>query len=311
MREAFVNTLFEEAKKNPNIYLLTADLGYTVFEKFQAKFPHQFINVGVAEANLMGVAAGLAAAGRTPVVYSIANFVMLRPFEQIRNDICFPKHNVKIVGVGAGLAYGHAGFTHHATEDVALARSTPNLTILCPSGPSETAEATKAMLSQAGPLYLRISKKGEPDLVQNDSDFQIGKARILREGDDITFFGYGIILQNVLKCADLLSQNHQIEASVVNLHTVQPLDQDAVIRFAKKTRFVISVEEHGVVGGLGTAIAEVLSEKADLNAHLMRCGIEDKFGVVTGDRDFLLGRSRLLPHQLEERVLQFLPAPRR
>lgn len=311
MREAFVNTLFEEAKKNPKIYLLTADLGFTVFEKFQTEFPSRFLNVGVAEANMMGVASGLAAAGCLPVVYSIANFAVLRPFEQIRNDICFSNRNIKIVGVGAGLAYGHAGFTHHSTEDVALARSMPNLTILCPSGPSETRDATKVMLTHSGPVYLRLSKKGEPDLTRNESRFQIGKARILREGDDVTFFGYGAILENVLRSAELLSRNHQIEASVLNLHTLQPLDEEAIVRFAKRTRFLISVEEHGITGGLGSAIAEVLAERPELNASLLRCGIIEKFSAVTGDRDYLLQKSRLSPSQLEERALQFLPAPKR
>lgn len=311
MREAFVQTLFEEAKRNPKIYLLTADLGYTVFEKFQAEFPDRFINVGVAEANMMGIAGGLAASGLIPVVYSIANFSVLRPFEQIRNDICFPKHNVKIVGVGAGLAYGTAGFTHHSTEDVALMRSLGRANIFCPSGPKETASSTRAMLNLPGPAYLRLSKKGEADLFSNESGFQPGKARILREGDDLTFFGYGILLQNVLKCAELLSKKHQIEASIVNFHTVHPLDEEAVVRFAKKSRLIVTVEEHGVVGGLGSAVAEILSEKNDLSTQLLRCGITEKFGARTGSRDYLLERSGLLPSQLEEKVLRFVPATKR
>ncbi len=311
MREAFVNTLLEEARVNPDLYLLTADLGYTVFEKFQSEFPSRFINVGVAEANMMGCAAGLAAAGRLPVVYSIANFCALRPFEQIRNDICFPNHNVKIVGVGAGLAYGIAGFTHHATEDIALMRSIPNMTILCPADPVETGLSTRAMLRRPGPAYLRLSKKGEPVLTQNSSDFEIGQARVLREGDDVTFFGCGIILGNVLECASRLSRSHGIEASVVNLHTVQPIDREAILRFAKRTRWVLTVEEHGRVGGLGSAVAEILSEKGEGSATLLRLGIVEKFEAVTGDRDYLLGRSGLLPHQLEEKVLELLPASKR
>lgn len=311
MREAFVSTLFEEAKRNPKIYLLTADLGYTVFEKFQAEFPDRFINVGVAEANMMGVAAGLAASGCTPVVYSIANFCVLRPFEQIRNDICFPKHNVKIVGVGAGLAYGTAGFTHHSTEDVALMRSLSQVNIFCPSGPQETASCTLAMLNLPGPAYLRLSKKGEADLAPNETGFQPGKARILREGDGLSFFGYGIILQNALQCADLLSKNHKIEATVVNFHTVHPLDQETVLRFAKKSRLIVTLEEHGVVGGLGSAVAEILSEQNDLPVQLLRCGIVDKFGARTGSRDYLLERSGLLPSQLEVKILRLLRLAKR
>ena len=311
MRDAFIQAVTEEARKNPKIIILTADLGYTVFEKFQAEFPDRFINVGVAEANMMGIAGGLARAGKVPVVYSIANFAILRPFEQIRNDICFPNLNVKIIGVGAGLAYGHAGFTHHATEDIALARALGSLTIVCPSGPIETGEATRALLTHSGPAYLRISKKGEPNFTASSGQFQIGKARILREGSDVTFFGHGVILQNVLACAEILSKNHGIESSVVNLHTIRPLDRETIFRFARKTRCVVSVEEHGLEGGLGSAIAELVSEKPDLNVSLMRSGIVEKFSAVTGDRDYLLGKSHLLPAQLEERILQFLPAAKR
>lgn len=311
MREAFVKTLFEEARRNPKICLLTADLGYTVFEKFQAEFPDRFINVGVAEANMMGIAAGLAATGRIPVVYSIANFSVLRPFEQIRNDICFPKHNVKIVGVGAGLAYGTAGFTHHSTEDVALMRSLSQVNIFCPSGPRETASCTRAMLNLPGPAYLRLSKKGEADLFPNENEFQPGKARVLREGGDLSFLGYGTLLQNALKCAELLSKNHQIDANIVNFHTVHPLDTETIIRFAKKSRLIVTLEEHGIVGGLGSAVAEVLSERNDLSVQLLRCGIVDKFGARTGSREYLLERSGLLPSQLEEKILRFLlPAKR-
>jgi transketolase len=306
MRDAFVKAICEEAKHNPDLMVLTADLGYTVFEGFEKAYPDQFINVGVAEANMIGVAAGLAAGGKTVIVYSIANFSVLRPFEQIRNDICFPKHNVKIVGVGAGLAYGAAGFSHHALEDVALMRTLPNMTILCPSGPLETRACVKAMLSQQGPVYLRVSKKGEPDLIASESGFKLGSARILRKGSEITFFGHGIVLKNVLQCADLLMTHYRINASVVNVPTIQPLDQDTILKLARKSSLLVSVEEHGIEGGLGTAIAELLAEQTEGHAPLVRCGVRDKFDVIAGNREYLLERSGLLAHQLEERVLETL-----
>ena len=309
MREAFLNTLLEEAKRNPKIYLLTADLGYTVFERFQEEFPDRFINVGVAEAHMISCAAGLAMGGLIPVVYSIANFAVLRPFEQIRNDVCFPNHPVKIVGVGAGFAYGHAGFSHHSTEDIALTRSMPNMTVLCPSGPLETAACTKEMLMRPEPVYLRLSKKGEPDLVKDFTDFEIGKATLVRDGTDVVFFSCGMILDQVLECADLLSKTYRIEASVVNVHTVQPLDRKMILTQGAKTKHVISVEEHGITGGLGSAIAEVLAEEGESGIRLMRCGIEDKFCTVTGDRNYLLEKSGLAPHRLQERVLEFLRRP--
>ncbi len=306
MREAFVNTLLKAAEADPRIYLLTADLGFTVFERFQEKFPDRFINVGVAEANLIGCASGLALEGLIPVVYSIANFVALRPFEQIRNDICFPGLPVKIVGVGAGLAYGHAGFTHHATEDIALMRSMPNMTILCPSGPLETAKCMETILKESGPAYLRLSKKGEPDLVKDTRNFEIGKGIILREGNDVVLFACGIILDHVLKCADLLSKKHHIEATVVNIHTVQPIDRNIIFDLGKNIKCMVSVEEHGIVGGLGSAISEVLSDRGDLGVRLMRCGINDKFGAITGDRNYLLEKSQLMPHQLTDQTFHFL-----
>ncbi len=306
MREAFVNTLIEAAERDPKIYLLTADLGFTVFERFQSQFPNRFINVGVAEANLIGCASGLAREGFIPVVYSIANFVALRPFEQIRNDVCFPALPVKIVGVGAGLAYGHAGFTHHATEDIALMRSMPNMTILCPSGPMETAKCTEAILKQPGPAYLRLSKKGEADLVKDFANFGIGKATIMRKGNDAVLFACGIMLDNVLKCAELLSKSHHIEATVVNMHTVQPIDRHTIFELGRQIKRMVTVEEHGMTGGLGSAISEVLSERGDLAVCLMRCGIEDKFDAITGDRNYLLEKSHLMPDQLADRTLQFL-----
>jgi len=257
MRNAFIETLFDLAERDERVWLLCGDLGYSVLERFAQHYPGRFVNVGVAEQNMIGVAAGLALCGKIVFVYSIANFPVMRPLEQIRLDVCYHNLPVKIVSVGGGLAYGPAGYSHHAIEDLAVMRSMPNMTVLAPGDPVETRLATQAIVSQPGPCYLRLGKAGEPVIHVTPPAFEIGKAIFYREGRDVTLISTGGMLQTVVTAADQLREAG-CAARVLSMHTVQPLDEAAVMAAARETGALITVEEHGV-GGLGSAVGETLA----------------------------------------------------
>lgn len=256
MRTAFIEALCEVAATDPRIWLLTGDLGYSVLERFSGQFPNRYINVGVAEQNMIGVAAGLAMSGKTVFVYSIANFPTLRCLEQIRNDVCYHNVNVKIVAVGGGLSYASLGYTHHGVEDLAILRVLPNMTVLAPGDPVEARLATRAIAVHPGPCYLRLGKAGEPVVYQKEPKFEIGKAVVVREGSDLAILSTGGMLRTAVDAAVQLS-GRGISAAVLSLPTVQPLDEKAITDVARRTGHVITLEEHGP-GGLADAVAEVL-----------------------------------------------------
>src|SRR3989338_7440438 len=224
MRTAFITTLESLAGKNKNIFLLNGDLGFSVLEHFTKKFPRRAYNMGVAEANMMGVAAGLAMSGKTVFVYSIIPFVTSRVFEQVRNDIALQKANVKIVGVGSGLTYGPLGPTHHAIEDLAIMRALPNMIVVAPGDPKETAEATKAIVSIKGPVYLRIGKKGEPEVYRRTPRFSLGKGIVVKTGNDCAIITTGNMLYTGVIVFKKL-QEKRLRARLIALHTVKPLDE--------------------------------------------------------------------------------------
>lgn len=257
MRNAFIETLFAQAERDERIWLLCGDLGYSVLERFAQRYPNRFVNIGVAEQNMIGVAAGLALSGKIVFVYSIANFPVMRPLEQIRLDLCYHNLPVKIVSVGGGLAYGPAGYSHHAVEDLAVMRGLPNMTVLAPGDPVEAKLATEAIVKQLGPCYLRLGKAGEPVVHTEPPVFEIGKAILCRDGADITLISTGGMLQTVVAAADQLRQTG-CAARVLSMHTVQPLDEAAVEAAARETGALITIEEHGP-GGLGSAVGEVLA----------------------------------------------------
>ena len=304
MRDAFVKTLIKEAEKDKKIFLLTGDLGFTVFEEFRDKFPERFINVGVAEQNMMAMAAGLALSGKTVFAYSIATFATMRAFEQIRNDISVHRAAVTVVGSGAGLCYGHAGITHHAIEDLSLMRAIPGMTILCPADPFETVWATRQAIKLKKPVYLRLGKKGEPVIYQKTPKLRLGKGRILRKGKDIAILGIGNLVFNALQTARILSQKN-IQAAVVSIHTLKPIDADLVRKFSQKFPFLITIEEHNIIGGLGSAVAEVLAEEKQ-KARLVRLGIPDRFVYKIGSQDFLREKLGLTPEQIAEKIYQLM-----
>lgn len=242
MRTAFLKKLFQLAKDDPNVWLLTADVGYSVLEPFAKQFPERFINVGVAEANMTGIAAGLAMSGKRVYTYSIANFPTLRCLEQIRNDICYHNLDVTIVAVGAGLSYGQLGYSHHGLEDISALRGMPNLTLLSPADPGEV----EALLPSCGPTYLRLGKAGEPPL--HNEVVSPGKSVKIRQGARATIFATGSILQRALEVPDV---------TVISMPTLIPIDVDSILQ-ARENAHIITLEEHGV-GGLASIVAEVLA----------------------------------------------------
>jgi len=229
-----MNTLFEVAGRDPRVCLVVGDLGYSVIEQFEKTYPDQFVNAGVAEQDMTGIAAGMALSGKIVFTYSIANFATLRCLEQIRNDVCYHRANVKIVAVGGGLAYGNLGISHHATEDLAILRALPQMTVVAPGDPVETELATRAVIEMEGPVYLRLGKAGEPVVHSKRPDFRIGRAIALRSGGDLTLISTGGMLATTVAAADALAKRG-LEVGVLSMHTVAPLDEDAVRAAATRT----------------------------------------------------------------------------
>ena len=288
MRTAFINTLIKLAKKDKRIFLLTGDLGFSVLEGFRDEFPDRFINMGVAEANMIGVAAGLALSGKVVFVYSIAPFVTLRCLEQIRNDVCYQKLQVRIIGVGAGLSYGTSGATHYSLEDIAVMRAISNLSVVCPGDPLEAEMALKESLSYAGPLYIRLGKGNDPLVHRKLKGFKIGKAISLRRGKDITIISTGNMLSNAKQAASLLKQQG-VDVRLISMHTVKPIDKKAIIDIVKKTKAIFTVEEHNLIGGLGSAVAEVLAEQP-VKVYFKRIAVLETSFKAIGSQDYLRGK---------------------
>jgi transketolase len=286
MRTAFIDALFELAKEDERITLIVGDLGFGVVTRFMEELPKQFVNAGVAEQNMTGLAVGMALSGKIVFTYSIANFPVLRCLEQIRNDVCYHNANVKIVAVGGGMAYGPLGFSHHATEDLAIMRALPNMLVVAPNDPVEARLATSAIVKHNGPCYLRLGRSGEPLVHKSDIEFQLGKAIQVRKGNDLTFIVTGGLLQIVLQVANILSKQ-DIKARVLSMHTVKPLDNAAVLMAVKETSAIFTIEEHSVIGGMGSAVAEVLMETDFKPRYFKRIGLKDTFSSIVGDQDYL------------------------
>mgnify|MGYP001614220309 CR=1 FL=1 len=306
MRNAFSKTLTKLANKNKNLILLTGDLGYTVFEDFLKTHPKRFVNMGVAEANMMGVACGLSLQGFVPVVYSIATFATMRGFEQIRTDICVHNANVKIVGTGGGLSYGHAGSTHHALEDIAIMRSLPNMTVICPSDPLQTEMATEQMIIHKGPVYLRLGKRGEPVIYKKPAKFKIGKGIVLREGKKAAIIASGNLVHNALLTSKIL-EGYGINLTVIDMHTVKPLDKKLILQLVKSHELICTLEEHSIIGGLGSAVAEVIAENPiKKNLYFHRFGIPDIFIERAGSQEFLRKKYNLTPKKISGKIIKLI-----
>jgi len=297
------------AREDESIFLLVGDVGYRLVEPFAREFPERFVNIGIAEQNMVGIAAGLALSGKTVFLYSIANFPTVRCVEQIRNDVCYHKANVKIVTAGGGLIYGALGPTHHLTEDVALMRALPNMTVIAPGDPLEAGLVTQAAALLSGPCYLRLGRTGDPQVHHVTPDFQIGRAIKLRDGRDITLIASGGILPNVCRAAENLAGQH-IEALVLSMHTVKPVDKEAVLDAARDTGAIVTIEEHSVLGGLGSAVAEVIAESG-LGVPFLRMGLPDEFISQVGSRDYLRNIYSLSTDGIVSSVKKFLKQKKR
>lgn len=276
MRNAYLEALHSLARNNSDIIAVVGDNGAVVYDQFRADFPGQFLNFGIAEANMVTACAGLASCGKVPFVYTIAPFLTMRAFEQVRNDVCMQNQNVKLVGVGAGFAYSSLGPTHHATEDLALMRVLPNLTIFSPASPREAQKATLAAFTLKGPVYIRLGTSREAEVYPEDYPFEPGKGVVLKEGEDLTLLGTGSMCWDALQAAQALDKMG-IHTRVVNLHTIKPLDHGLILKAARETGAIITVEEHSIIGGLGSAAAEVLMEKAEMPVAFRRMGLKGRF----------------------------------
>lgn len=258
MRTIFIRELEAAAAADDRVWLICGDLGFSVVEGFARRFPERFVNAGVAEQNMMGVAAGLAMNGRIVVVYSIANFPTVRCLEQIRNDVCYHKLNVKVVAVGGGLCYGSQGYTHHGVEDLGFMRLLPGMSVFAPGDPVEARLVTRAMLGHPGPCYMRLGKSGESQVHTSEPNFEIGKAIPLSPGDSVCILATGTTLQLAIEAARRLAGDGK-SAAVVSMPCVEPLDTSYILEMARRVGRIVTLEEHGR-GGLGTAVAETLSD---------------------------------------------------
>lgn len=302
MRNAFLRSLTEVAEGDDRILLLTGDLGFKIFDGFATRFPNRFMNVGVAEANMASMAAGLALGGLRPYIYSIVPFATMRCFEQIRDDICYNKVPVTIIGVGGGYSYGHNGPTHHALEDIALMRLLPNMTVVCPGDPVEVELAVRSSMTHEGPLYLRLGRAGDPTVHQRPPVFRLGRAITLREGTDCSIISTGGMLPVAVDAAQRL-QDAGVSARVISMHTVKPLDEAVVTECAKGGKPMYTLEEHYRSGGLGSAVAEFLTSIGGLGSlHML--GVGNEFAHASGSQEYLRRQHGLSAVQVAERILQ-------
>ena len=297
-RDAYGKALISLGKTNNNVVVLDADLSKsTKTVEFSTTFPDRFFNMGIAEQNMMGVAAGFATAGKIPFVSTFAMFATGRAFEIIRNSIAYPKLNVKICATHAGITVGEDGASHQALEDIACMRAIPNMTVIAPADAVETDAVIHAVSEFDGPVYVRLGRLAVP--VINDSEtysFELGKGVELKEGKDVTIFATGMMVNEALIASETLKEQG-INAGVVNIHTIKPIDKDLIIKKAKETGVVITVEEHNIIGGLGSAVAEVLSENHPV--IMKRIGINDTFGESGKPKD-LLEKYKLNASQIVE-----------
>ena len=285
MRDALMKSLFQLADKDPNLMLLTGDLGYGVFEEFEKKYPKQYLNIGVAEQNMMGVAAGLALEGKIIFTYSIGNFPTLRCLEQIRNDACYHELNINIIATGGGFSYGGLGMSHHATEDIAIMRALPGITILAPSTSDESEAGVLNLYKANGVGYLRLDKS-KFENTKSIEDISVGNANVLRRGSDITLIVVGGIAEEAMKAAEILSDSN-IECRVLSLYSVKPIDIDAIKSACKETYGIVTIEEGNIAGGMGAVISETCMDHGLKPRIFSRLGLNNEYSSVVGSQSYL------------------------
>lgn len=298
-RESFGKALVELGKENENVVVLTADLaGATKTSLFEKEFPDRFINVGIAEQNMIGISAGLATTGKIPFASTFAMFAAGRAYDQIRNSVAYPKLNVKICGTHAGVTVGEDGATHQMLEDLSLMRSIPNMTVLCTSDDVQTRWAIKEMAKIDGPVYIRLARVATPVIYNENQKFEIGKMVQIGDGTDATVFATGVEVAEALKAKEELEKEN-INIRVVDVHTIKPIDREMIIKCARETKKLITIEDHSIIGGLGTAVCEVLSEECP--TKVVRMGMQDRFGK-SGKAEQLLKYFKLDSQAIIEKV---------
>jgi len=295
-RVAFGEALVQLAETDSRIVALTNDsIGSSNLEEFKQRFPDRMFNVGIAEQNLVGLSAGLASAGKIPFTCSASCFLTARALEQIKVDLAYSRHNVKLCGMSSGMAYGALGATHHSIEDLAWTRAIADLTVIAPADPIETAQAVRAAARMDGPVFLRLCRIPVPTIHAADHTFEVGRAVLLREGSDVTIVAAGIMVSRAIEAADLLG-SEGISAAVLNLSTIRPIDRDRITEAALRGP-IVTVEEHTVYGGLGSAVAEVVVSSHPVRMRLL--GVPGVF-APTGSSDFLLEHFKLTPHGISD-----------
>ena len=286
MRDTFVRTLVELAKEDKNIELITGDLGFGVLKPFWETVPDQFTNAGIAEQNMTTVAAGMALEGKTVFTYSIGNFPTLRCLEQIRNDCAYHNANVKVVCIGGGFVYGSLGMSHQATEDLAILRALPDVVVMAPADLVEAEECTKALAAYPGTAYLRLGRGGEKRIHDHIENFQIGKAIKVRDGRRIAIFSTGAIFEEVNAAyQDLIAKGY--DPAVYTFPTVKPIDKGVIEECAREFEVIVTCEEHNIIGGFGSAVAEIMAEMKEKKAYLLRIGLSDEYSIKVGNQNYL------------------------
>jgi transketolase len=305
MRDTFVRTLIDIAKKDKNVHLITGDLGFGVLKPFWEQLPDQFTNAGIAEQNMTSFAAGMALEGKTVFTYSIGNFPTLRAIEQIRNDCAYHNANVKIVCVGGGFVYGSLGMSHHATEDLSIMRALPDVTVLAPGDLVEAECATKAIYEHQGTCYLRLGRGGEKRIHERIENFQIGKAIKIKDGEKVAIFSTGAIFDEAIEARDMLN-SVGINPAVYTFPTVKPIDRKTIEECAANYDFIVTVEEHNVIGGFGSSVSEVLAELDRPRARIIKVGLNDKYSSIVGSQKYLRDIYGMSASKISDRVREVI-----
>ena len=305
MRDAFIESLSKIAENDEDVFLITGDLGFGVLDNFAEKFPSQFLNVGVAEQNMTGMATGLALSGYKVFTYSIANFTTLRCLEQIRNDACYHNANVNVVSIGGGFGYGALGMSHHATEDLSIMRSLPNIEVIAPGDDFETKEATKHVINSCKPSYLRLERASHTHDDDLGNIFEYGKIRQIREGNDVAIFCAGGVTKVAMNAAKKLSEKN-ITLGVYSVHSLKAIDVETISNVFENYFGVITIEENNLIGGLGSAISEICIDNRIFPKSFKRMGLQDIYSSIVGSQEYLRDYYNLGEEDLIKNVLEIL-----
>ncbi|PUE64465.1 transketolase family protein [Arcobacter caeni] len=306
MRNTFVKILTQLAEKDERIFVITPDLGFSVLEEFEQKFPDRFLNVGIAEANAISIASGLALSGKIVYVYSIIPFVTMRPFEQIRVDVAYMNTNVRLVGVGAGITYGPAGATHHAIEDIAIMRALPNMTVFCPCDPYEVEEITKESINHTGPIYFRLAKRGEPTISDILKKIKLGKANYIqkKENSNIAILFTSNASDIALEISKDL-ENNNIDIDLISMHTIKPFDYMTLENIINTKKYVFTIEEHSIIGGLGSVVSEYIAESSQ-NPVFKRFALPDEYSHYVGSQMFIREKFNFTAEQIIQKIKELI-----